>query len=167
MSTAGSWDLVVSEDAAELLAELQEHGVRPGTRLWVVEPADDVSGDPAEWHRTVSALVTAAAAITSATGEVAEALRVAIGPQLSAITRARNEVVHRPHELSDADREALITVARALEDAPLHAARLAEQPSTPEEARPRRRLRFTGLAEGPPDLATHTDDHLARGFGRE
>lgn len=30
---ANEWDLVVPDDAAELLAELRSHGVRPGQRL--------------------------------------------------------------------------------------------------------------------------------------
>ena len=166
MSAAESWDLVVPEDAAELLAQFRRHGVRPGTRLWVVEPSDDVPGDPDEWHRTVSALLTAVAVISSATGEVAEALRAAIGPQLAEITRARHAVVHG-RELDDADRDALATVARALEDALRHAGRLAAEPAKAEAERPRRRLRFTGLIEGPPDLATRTDEHLAQGFGRD
>lgn len=36
MSSADGWDLTVPEDAAELLAELRRHGVRPGQRLHVV-----------------------------------------------------------------------------------------------------------------------------------
>lgn len=36
MSTADGWELTVPEDAAELLAELLRHGVRPGQRLHVV-----------------------------------------------------------------------------------------------------------------------------------
>jgi hypothetical protein len=166
VNTAESWDLVVPEDAAELLAQFRRHGVRPGTRLWVVEPSGDVPGDPDEWHRTVSALLTAVAVISSATGEVAEALRAAIGPQLGEITRARHAVVHG-RELDDAERNALATVARALEDALRHAGRIAAQPVTAEAERPRRRLRFTGLIEGPPDLATRTDEYLAQGFGRD
>lgn len=166
VSTAESWDVVVPEDAAELLAELRRHGVRPGTRLWVVEPSDDVQGDPDEWHRTVSALLTAVAVISSASGEVAEALRAAIGPQLGEITKARHAVVHG-RELDDAERNALATVARALEDALRHAGRIAAQPATPEAERPRRRLSFTGLIEGPPDLATRADEYLEQGFGHD
>ncbi|MDK3255180.1 hypothetical protein [Blastococcus capsensis] len=37
MSTADGWELTVPEDAAELLAELLRHGVRPGQRLHVVK----------------------------------------------------------------------------------------------------------------------------------
>ena len=164
MRTTESWDLVVPEDAAALLAHFRRHGVRPGTRLWVVEPAGDVPGDPDEWHRTVSALLTAVAVISSATGEVAEALRAAIGPQLGEITRARHAIVHG-RELGDAERNALATVARALEDALRHAGRITAQPATAGAERPRRRLRFTGLIEGPPDLASRTDAYLSRGFG--
>jgi hypothetical protein len=40
MSSADGWDLTVPEDAAELLAELRRHGVRPGQRLHVVQAAD-------------------------------------------------------------------------------------------------------------------------------
>ena len=40
MSSADGWDLTVPEDAAELLAELRRHGVRPGQRLHVAR-ADD------------------------------------------------------------------------------------------------------------------------------
>jgi hypothetical protein len=167
MSTAESWDVVVPEDDAELLAELRRHGVRPGKRLWVLEPADDEPDNPAEWYQAVSAAVAAAAAVASAKGEVAEALRAAIGPQLSAITRVRNEAVHGRSELSEADRRALVSVARALDDALLHASRRAGTSATPEKDRSRRRLRFTGLIEGPPDLATRTDDYLAQGFGRD
>src|SRR3954447_1393586 len=36
MSSADGWDLTVPEDAAELLAELRRHGVKPGQRLHVV-----------------------------------------------------------------------------------------------------------------------------------
>ena len=42
-SGAGEWDLVVPDDAAELLAELRRHGVRPGQRLHlrpVPDPAE-------------------------------------------------------------------------------------------------------------------------------
>jgi hypothetical protein len=163
MSAAETWDLVVPEDDAELLAELHRHGVRPGQRLWVVEPA----GDSAEWHRTMSALITAAAVIASAKGEVADALRAAIGPQLGAITRARAEVVHGRRELSADDREALVAVARALQDALLDTGRLTEATAEPEEGRSRRKLRFTGVSAGPPDLAARTDEYLAEGFGRE
>ncbi|WNV76522.1 hypothetical protein [Geodermatophilus sp. DSM 44513] len=41
MSSADGWDLTVPEDAAELLAELRRHGVRPGHRLHVVRAPDD------------------------------------------------------------------------------------------------------------------------------
>jgi hypothetical protein len=166
MSTAESWDLVVPEDATELLDELRRHGVQPGTRLWVVEPSDEVSGESAEWRRTLSTALTAVAVVTSASSEVAEALRAAIGPQLAEITKARNAVVHG-RELDDADRDALVTVARALEEALQHAGRLTTKPAMSQGGRPRRRLRFTGLTEGPPDLATRTDDYLAHGFGRD
>ena len=40
MSSADGWDLTVPEDAAELLAELRRHGVRPGQRLHVVRTAE-------------------------------------------------------------------------------------------------------------------------------
>ena len=40
MSSADGWDLTVPEDAAELLAELRRHGVRPGQRLHVVRAAE-------------------------------------------------------------------------------------------------------------------------------
>ena len=40
MSSADGWDLTVPEDAAELLAELRRHGVRPGQRLHVVRVPD-------------------------------------------------------------------------------------------------------------------------------
>ena len=43
MSSAGGWDLTGPEDAAELLAELRRHGVRPGQRLHVVRASDDPS----------------------------------------------------------------------------------------------------------------------------
>ncbi len=51
MSSADGWDLTVPEDAAELLAELRRHGVRPGHRLHVVRAPDESaqqSGDPSE-----------------------------------------------------------------------------------------------------------------------
>ena len=51
MSSADGWDLIVPEDAAELLAELRRHGVQPGQRLHVVCPSDDPSqqsSDPTE-----------------------------------------------------------------------------------------------------------------------
>jgi len=35
MSAADGWDLTVPEDAAELLAELRRHGIKPGERLHV------------------------------------------------------------------------------------------------------------------------------------
>jgi chemotaxis response regulator CheB len=41
MSSADGWDLTVPEDAAELLAELRRHGVRPGQRLHVVHVPDE------------------------------------------------------------------------------------------------------------------------------
>jgi len=50
MSSADGGDLTVPEDAAELLAELRRHGVRPGQRLRVVRASDDPSqqsSDPA------------------------------------------------------------------------------------------------------------------------
>jgi hypothetical protein len=51
MSSADGWDLTVPENAAELLAELRRHGVRPGQRLHVVpapgEPSQQ-SSDPIE-----------------------------------------------------------------------------------------------------------------------
>ncbi|WNV75210.1 hypothetical protein [Geodermatophilus sp. DSM 44513] len=40
MSSADGWDLTVPEDAAELLAELRRHGVRPGQRLHVVQTGE-------------------------------------------------------------------------------------------------------------------------------
>ena len=43
MSSVDGWDLTVPEDAAELLAELRRHGVRPGQRLHVVR-ADEEPG---------------------------------------------------------------------------------------------------------------------------
>jgi hypothetical protein len=43
MSSADGWDLTVPDDAAELLAELRRHGVRPGQRLHVVRASDDQS----------------------------------------------------------------------------------------------------------------------------
>jgi hypothetical protein len=46
MSSADGWDLTVPEDAAELLAELRRHGVRPGQRLHVVQAAEEVSPLP-------------------------------------------------------------------------------------------------------------------------
>jgi hypothetical protein len=42
-SGAGEWDLVVPDDAAELLAELRRHGVKPGQLLHlraVPDPAE-------------------------------------------------------------------------------------------------------------------------------
>jgi hypothetical protein len=51
MSSADGWDLTVPEDAAELLAELRRHGVRPGQRLHVVRAPDESaqqSSDPIE-----------------------------------------------------------------------------------------------------------------------
>jgi hypothetical protein len=36
-----------------------------------------------------------------------------------------------------------------------------------KEAPEGRRLRFTGLIEGPSDLSSRTDDYLAQGFGRD
>jgi hypothetical protein len=49
MSTADGWDLTVPEDAAELLAELRRHGVRPGQRLHVVAtpPEPDIATEEA------------------------------------------------------------------------------------------------------------------------
>ena len=50
MSSADGWDLTVPEDAAELLAELRRHGVRPGQRLHVVradEEPEPSSGEDA------------------------------------------------------------------------------------------------------------------------
>jgi hypothetical protein len=41
MSSADGWDLTVPEDAAELLAELRRHGVRPGQRLHVVRADEE------------------------------------------------------------------------------------------------------------------------------
>ena len=43
MSSAEGWDLTVPEDAAELLAELRRHGVRPGQRLHVVQAAEEAT----------------------------------------------------------------------------------------------------------------------------
>lgn len=48
MSSADGWDLTVPEDAAELLAELRRHGVRPGQRLHVVRAADHQSQQSSE-----------------------------------------------------------------------------------------------------------------------
>jgi hypothetical protein len=51
MSSADGWDLTVPEDAAELLAELRRHGVRPGQRLHVARASDELSqqsSDPTE-----------------------------------------------------------------------------------------------------------------------
>jgi chemotaxis response regulator CheB len=51
MSSADGCDLTVPEDAAELLAELRRHGVRPGHRLHVVRAPDQSaqqSSDPSE-----------------------------------------------------------------------------------------------------------------------
>ena len=56
MSSADGWDLTVPEDAAELLAELRRHGVRPGQRLHVVRAAEtptelsDGAAAPPERH---------------------------------------------------------------------------------------------------------------------
>lgn len=41
VSSADGWDLTVPEDAAELLAELRRHGVRPGQRLHVVRAGEE------------------------------------------------------------------------------------------------------------------------------
>ncbi len=41
ISSADGWDLTVPEDAAELLAELRRHGVRPGQRLHVVRADEE------------------------------------------------------------------------------------------------------------------------------
>ena len=41
MSSVDGWDLTVPEDAAELLAELRRHGVRPGQRLHVVRTDEE------------------------------------------------------------------------------------------------------------------------------
>jgi chemotaxis response regulator CheB len=41
MNSVDGWDLTVPEDAAELLAELRRHGVRPGHRLHVVRAPDE------------------------------------------------------------------------------------------------------------------------------
>lgn len=46
MSSADGWDLTVPEDAAELLAELRRHGVRPGQRLHVVRAEEEPSQQP-------------------------------------------------------------------------------------------------------------------------
>jgi hypothetical protein len=46
MSSADGWDLTVPEDAAELLAELRRHGVRPGQRLHVVRAEEELSKAP-------------------------------------------------------------------------------------------------------------------------
>lgn len=49
MSAADGWDLTVPEDAAELLAELRRHGVRPGQRLRVARaqlPAEPGQAGP-------------------------------------------------------------------------------------------------------------------------
>ena len=48
MSSADGWDLTVPEDAAELLAELRRHGVRPGQRLHVVRASDDQTQQSSE-----------------------------------------------------------------------------------------------------------------------
>ena len=51
MSSTDGWHLTVPEDAAELLAELRRHGVRPGHRLHVVRAPDgsaQPSSDPTE-----------------------------------------------------------------------------------------------------------------------
>ncbi len=48
MSSTDGWDLTVPEDAAELLAELRRHGVRPGQRLHVVRASDDQSQQSSE-----------------------------------------------------------------------------------------------------------------------
>lgn len=48
MSAAESWELTVPEDAADLLAELRRHGVRPGQRVRVVRATG--SGEAADGH---------------------------------------------------------------------------------------------------------------------
>jgi chemotaxis response regulator CheB len=48
MSSADGWDLTVPEDAAELLAELRRHGVRPGQRLHVVRAPAESAQQPSD-----------------------------------------------------------------------------------------------------------------------
>jgi hypothetical protein len=48
MSAAEGWELTVPEDAAELLAELCRHGVRPGQRLRVARTTGSDGEEAAE-----------------------------------------------------------------------------------------------------------------------
>jgi len=77
MSTADGWDLTVPEDAAELLAELRRHGVRPGQRLRVArapspaEPgqAQAEAGFPAARHLSFAGSVQAEPDLSELTDE--------------------------------------------------------------------------------------------------
>lgn len=75
MSTADGWDLTVPEDAAELLAELRRHGVRPGQRLRVArapsptEPAQAQAGFPAARHLSFAGSVQAEPDLSARTDE--------------------------------------------------------------------------------------------------
>lgn len=48
MTAADGWDLTVPEDAAELLAELRRHGVRPGQRLHIARTTGSDGGETTE-----------------------------------------------------------------------------------------------------------------------
>ncbi len=170
MSTAESWDLVVPEDDAELGAELRRHGVRPGQRLWVVEPDENQTVDREQWQRAIARATAAAAALSSISDRVAEDLRNAIAPHLDALQAVADQAAESmPRiELSDATRTALADLAQALDEA-LRASKASNAASVrdPDPDRPRRRLRFTGMIDGPSDLSTRTDKYLAQGFGRD
>src|SRR4051794_7647049 len=151
MSTAETWDLVVPEDDAELVAAFRRHGVQPGRRLWVLETADDQTVDSDELRRALVSAHVAAEALASVNSHVAEALIAAIGPQLQALAKStRNAVAHSMRtSLDAAELAALATVAHALEDA-LKAASTRRATESPAEQPPRRRLGFTGMIEAEP-----------------
>ncbi len=75
MSTADGWDLTVPEDAAELLAELRRHGVRPGQRLHVARApveggqAQAEGGSPAARHLSFAGSVQAEPDLSARTDE--------------------------------------------------------------------------------------------------
>jgi hypothetical protein len=167
MSTAESWDVVVPEDDAELLAELRRHGVRPGKHLYVLETGDDQSVDSDQYRQAVKAAVAAAAAVASANSHVAEALRAAIGPQLEALSASTAVLGNVRVQLDATERAALISVARALEDALGRTSARTAEPKAADRTEVRREMPFIGsVPGGPRDLAARTDDYLRQGFGR-
>jgi hypothetical protein len=149
MSTAESWDLTVPEDEAELLAELRRHGVRPGQHLHVLETGDDESAE----------------SIRRAFAAIRAVIDTGLGDKLKAVMAdVKLPAPVLPPDLTQAQREALVGLINALDEAAT-ASRGPVEDAAP--TRPRRRLRFTGMISAEPDLSENFDRYLAQSYERD